>query len=57
MLFAPEMHNLYGTSSFPGINDAIFDAKTNGQWVEVEKQISIAIECVLAAAEAIQPME
>ncbi|KAK3726288.1 hypothetical protein QZH41_012711 [Actinostola sp. cb2023] len=54
VLFAPEMHNLYGVSSFPGINDAIFDAKTNGQWIPVEKQISAVIECVMAATEAIQ---
>jgi len=48
------MHNLYGVSSFPGINDAIFDAKINGQWIPVEKQISAVIECVMAATEAIQ---
>ncbi|XP_031563735.1 N-acetylated-alpha-linked acidic dipeptidase 2-like [Actinia tenebrosa] len=57
VLFAPELHNLYGSSSFPGVNDAIYDAKTNGNWIEVEKQISIALECVLAATEAIQPLQ
>ena len=50
------MHNSYGVSSLPGINDAIFDAQKNGKWVEVEEQISIVIECLHAAVEAIQPI-
>lgn len=57
VLFAPEMHNAYGVSQFPGITDAIFDAKTSGDLSDVKKQISAVIECLLQAKLALQPME
>ncbi|XP_048578299.1 glutamate carboxypeptidase 2 isoform X2 [Nematostella vectensis] len=56
VLFAPELHNTYGTSSFPGISDAIYTASQSGKrWEDVSKQISIATQCVMAATEAIEP--
>ncbi|XP_032228690.2 glutamate carboxypeptidase 2 [Nematostella vectensis] len=57
VLFAPELHNTYGTSSFPGISDAVYTASQSGKgWDDVKIQISIATECVMAATEAIRPL-
>lgn len=55
VLFAPEMHNAYGASIFPGISDAIFDAKSSGDVIEVKKQISAVLECLLQAKIALEP--
>ncbi|EDO46336.1 predicted protein, partial [Nematostella vectensis] len=53
--FAPERYNAYGSSSFPGVSDAIFDAKRgHGSWDEVEKQISIVMQSALSAAEVLK---
>ena len=50
VLFAPEMHNTYGSSSFPGITDALFDIEKTNNWKQVKQQVSIAITCVREAA-------
>ncbi|KAJ7375818.1 hypothetical protein OS493_038651 [Desmophyllum pertusum] len=49
VLFAPQMHNIYGSSSFPGITDALFDIEKTNNWKLVKEQVSIAITCVREA--------
>lgn len=49
VLFAPQMHNIYGSSSFPGITDALFDIDKTNNWQVVKDQVSIAITCVREA--------
>ncbi|KAJ7371543.1 hypothetical protein OS493_024883 [Desmophyllum pertusum] len=49
VLFAPQMHNIYGSSSFPGITDALFDIEKTKNWKLVKEQVSIAITCVREA--------
>lgn len=49
VLFAPQMHNIYGSSSFPGITDALFDIDKTNNWQLVKDQVSIAITCVREA--------
>lgn len=56
VIFAPDLHNIYGSSSFPGITDVLFDVEKTGNWAEVEKQISIAASCILSAAETLAPL-
>lgn len=50
VLFAPQMHNIYGSASFPGIADALFDIEKTNNWKLVKQQVSIAITCVREAA-------
>ena len=51
--FAPSQYNLYGTSSFPGISDVLFNIKKTGDWEEVKRQISVAAQSVLSAVDVL----
>ena len=57
VLFAPQMHNVYGSATFPGITDALFDIEKTNDWKEVKLQVSIAITCVREAAKLLLPMD
>ena len=57
VLFAPQMHNIYGSSSFPGITDALFDIDKTNNWKLVKEQVSIAITCVREAAKILVAMD
>ena len=57
VLFAPQMHNIYGSSSFPGITDALFDIEKTNNWKLVKEQVSIAITCVREAGKILAPMD
>ena len=42
VLFAPSSVNSYGSSLFPGVSDAIFNAVNfGGSWDEVRRQLDI----------------
>ena len=54
MIFAPSLTNNYGTSTFPGLADAIYNCKkanaTNGQLVEqIKFQLSIVCYAIQTA--------
>lgn len=53
VIFAPSKYNLYGSSSFPGVSDVLFTLKETGNNQEVDKQLSIATQSVLAAVDII----
>ena len=55
--FAPSQYNLYGSSSFPGISDVLFNVNKTGEWEEVERQISIAAQAVLSAVDVLTPYD
>ena len=57
VLFAPQMHNNYGSSSFPGITDALFDIEKTNDWKLVKEQVSIAITCVREAGKILAAMD
>ena len=51
VIFAPSKYNLYGSSSFPGVSDILFKLKETGDENEVDLQLSIATQSVLAAVD------
>ena len=53
VIFAPSLHNLYNSTTFPGIHDAMSDAIKSGKWGEVERQISLAATSILGAKEVL----
>lgn len=53
VIFAPSLHNQYGSSTFPGVGDVLFDIDKTGNWQEVKRQISIIIYSIRAASKAI----
>ena len=57
VLFAPKMHNSYGSSTFPGITDALFDIEKTNNWKLVKEQVSIAITCVREAGKILAAMD
>ena len=57
VLFAPQMHNIYGSSTFPGITDALFDIEKTNDWKLVKEQVSIAITCVREAGKILAAMD
>ena len=57
VLFAPQMHNIYGSSSFPGITDALFDIDKTNNWKLVKEQVSIAITCVREASKILAAVD
>ncbi|XP_020630243.1 N-acetylated-alpha-linked acidic dipeptidase 2-like isoform X4 [Orbicella faveolata] len=57
VLFAPQMHNNYGSSSFPGITDALFDIEKTNDWKLVKEQVSIALTCVREAGKILALMD
>ena len=56
VIFAPGLHNTYGSASFPGVTDVLFDVEKTGNWAEVEKQISIVVTSILSASDLLAPM-
>ena len=56
VVFAPGLHNTYGSASFPGVTDILFDVEKTGNWAEVKKQISIVVTSILSAAELLAPI-
>lgn len=51
VIFAPSSHNLYSSSGFPAVVDAIYEAQRGlMEWDEVEKQISFLSQHVLQAS-------
>jgi len=57
VLFAPQMHNVYGSATFPGITDALFDIEKTNNWKLVKEQVSIAITCVREAGKILLAMD
>ena len=55
VIFAPSKYNLYGTSSFPGVSDILFKLEETGNEAEVDRQISIARQAILAAVDILTP--
>lgn len=51
VIFAPSMYNVYGSSSFPGVSDTLFNLSETGAHDEVDRQLSIATQSVLAAVD------
>ena len=52
------MFNLYASSKFPGITDAIFQAENGGtakDWERVKKQISMVVHAIRTATSLLQP--
>lgn len=44
-IFAPSLYNLYNSTTFPGIQNAMLQT----QWSEVQKQISVTAASILSA--------
>ena len=57
VIFAPSKYNAYGSSSFPGVSDILFKVDETGDEDEVDRQISIARQCILAAVDILAPYE
>ncbi|KAG9481062.1 hypothetical protein GDO78_010353, partial [Eleutherodactylus coqui] len=58
VIYAPNQHNLYAASSFPGLASAMFDIdndpKQERRWQQVKKEISIIAYTIASAASTIQ---
>ncbi|KAL9983852.1 hypothetical protein ACROYT_G006093 [Oculina patagonica] len=57
VLFAPRLHNNYGSATFPGITDALFDIEKTNNWKVVKEQVSIAITCVREAGKILAAVD
>ena len=55
VIFAPSKYNLYGASSFPGVSDILFKLDETGDEAEVDRQMSIARQAILAAVDILTP--
>ena len=55
VIFAPSKYNVYGSSSFPGVSDILFKLDETGDEDEVDRQISIARQSILAAVDILTP--
>ena len=55
VIFAPSKYNSYGSSSFPGVSDILFKLDETGDEAEVDRQISIARQAILAAVDILTP--
>lgn len=53
LVFAPSSTDTYAGSAFPGVSDAIADAKDTAEWNEVEKQITLAVWKIKSAARSL----
>ena len=53
VIFAPSKYNLYGSSSFPGVSDILFKLHETGDGEQVDLQLSIATQSVLAAVDVL----
>ena len=51
VFLANRKYNKYGSSRFPGINDALSELKETGNKAEVDLQLSIAAQVVLSAVD------
>nr|XP_015205974.1 PREDICTED: putative N-acetylated-alpha-linked acidic dipeptidase [Lepisosteus oculatus] len=53
-IFAPSQHDAYGSSSFPGLTDALFDIENDKdqvkRWEAVKKEVSVAAFTIHSAA-------
>ncbi|XP_069805762.1 N-acetylated-alpha-linked acidic dipeptidase 2-like [Dendropsophus ebraccatus] len=58
VIYAPNQHNLYAASSFPGLAAAMFDIENDPnqerRWQQVKKEISITAYTIASAASTIQ---
>ncbi|KAM8920874.1 putative N-acetylated-alpha-linked acidic dipeptidase [Pelodytes ibericus] len=58
VIYAPNQHNLYAASSFPGLAAALFDIENDPdqgkRWQQVEKEISILAYTISSAANTMQ---
>ncbi|XP_056402751.1 putative N-acetylated-alpha-linked acidic dipeptidase isoform X2 [Hyla sarda] len=58
VIYAPNQHNLYAASSFPGLASATFDIEHDPnqerRWQQVKKEISIIAHTIASAASTIQ---
>ena len=50
------MFNLYASSKFPGITDAIYEAEHGrGDWEQVKKHISMVLHAIRTATSVLRP--
>ncbi|XP_053330467.1 putative N-acetylated-alpha-linked acidic dipeptidase [Spea bombifrons] len=58
VIYAPNQHNIYAASSFPGLAAAMFDIETDPdqekRWQQVQKEISILAYTISSAAATMQ---
>ncbi|XP_077118676.1 putative N-acetylated-alpha-linked acidic dipeptidase isoform X2 [Ranitomeya variabilis] len=58
VIYAPNQHNLYAASSFPGLASAMFDIESDPnqerRWKQVKKEISIIAYTIASAARSIE---
>lgn len=54
MIYAPSMYDSYAGTSFPGIVDAIYEAKKSGDWNPVKKQISLVVYYIRSATKLLR---
>ncbi|KAM9294419.1 putative N-acetylated-alpha-linked acidic dipeptidase [Gastrophryne carolinensis] len=58
VIYAPNEHNMYAASSFPGLASAMFDIEMDpdqeGRWQRVRKEISIIAFTIASAASTMQ---
>ena len=53
VIFAPSKYDLYGSSSFPGVSDILFKLHETKDEEQVDLQLSIATQSVLAAVDVL----
>lgn len=51
LIFAPSKYNTYGSSTFPGVSDTLYALAQTNDRNEVDRQISIATQAILAAVD------
>ncbi|KAM4013380.1 putative N-acetylated-alpha-linked acidic dipeptidase [Anomaloglossus baeobatrachus] len=58
VIYAPNQHNLYAASSFPGLASAMFDIENDPnqerRWKQVKKEISVIAYTIASAARSIE---
>lgn len=56
LVFAPSVTNSYGSTSFPGISDLMVATnKTQDDWQEIKRQVSIVYKAIYEATAALRP--
>lgn len=54
VIFAPSLHDAYGSSSFPGLTDALFDIENDPdqarRWEQIKKEVSVITFIIHSAA-------
>ena len=53
-IMAPSKYNTYGSTTFPAISDALYEANETRDWNQVKKQISITAYLIQNVADTLK---